>query len=253
MLVSLGRHGGALHIELCFYDHTKGSNVLKISVASVFTLSLLAGCALLNYDYDFTTRASEEMAPTNPSRGSKTMRVTTRTPPELEVRLVTFYSQFHSHSLGPGRLSVPRSGKVANACWRSISSFLQEVRDYFTRVFYYPVGNGISIHDLVLDEVVPGTCHLGITGIGYEVVLRAPKGEPVTRYLTRFDIAVEEGGAMSAEATIRCSVGPAYEGKTSVLRCKREPQDRDAFHLGPLATSGASLTLDFRLADMASQ
>lgn len=216
-------------------------------------MSLVTGCAMFPFDfYDLVTRrASETMAPANPSRGSKTIRVTTRTPPELEVRLVTFYSQFHP-SL-PSHRSMPRGGKIADGCWWTRSSFLQEERYYYTREFYYPVGNGTSIQDLVLDEIVPGTCHIDITGIGYEVALKVQKGDPVNHYLVRFDIAVEEGGAASAAATIRCKVITQSAGKTSNLRCNRERLGKDAFYLGPLAASGAALTLEFLLDNMATQ
>jgi hypothetical protein len=221
------------------------------SVLSV-VMFLVAGCAMYPYDIrERSTRPSEKMAPANPNRGSKTIRVTTRTPPELEVRLVTFYSQFYP-SLNVHK-AMPRGGKIADDCWLSRSSLLQEERYYYTREFFYAAGNGAGIQDLVLDEIVPGTCHIDITGIGYEVALRVSNGNPVTRYLVRFDIAVEEGGEASAEATIWCKVITQGAGITSALRCNRERLGTDAFHLGPLATSGAALTLDFRLANMATQ
>ena len=143
--------------------------------------------------YDLSTRASDRMAPDNRNRGTKTMNVTTRTPPELDVRLVTFYSQFRPGLNQPGQL-VPRFDKPVDGCWWSRTSLLQEERFYYTRMFYYPVSHGTQTQSLVLDEVVSGTCPLGVTGVGYEVTLRTPKGEPVTRYLVRFEIAVEERG-----------------------------------------------------------
>ena len=221
----------------------------------VALMPLTSGCAMspesLDNHYDISTRASEEMAPANRNRGTRTMRVTTRTPPELDVRLVTFYSQFHPRmNVGP---SHPRSGKLADGCWWSRTSLLQEERFYYTRVFYYPVSHGTHTQNLVLDEVVPGTCHFGITGVGYEVALRALKDEAVTRYLLRFDIGVEEGGAASGDATVRCSLNPVQTGKKRALRCEREGKGPDTFYMGPLATSGAALTLDFRLADTASK
>jgi len=218
-------------------------------------LPLTSGCAMLPESrddyYDVSTRASDEMAPANRNRGTKTMSVTIRTPSELDIRLVTFYSQFHPQLNHPQRL-VSRSANPADTCWWSRTSLLQEERFYYTRVFYYPVSHGTRTQKLVLDEVVPGTCHLGITGVGYEVTLRTPKGEAVTRYLQRFDIAVEEGGSESGDATIRCSLNPLETGKKRALRCEREGKRSNAFYVGPLATSGAALTLDFRLEDAAS-
>jgi hypothetical protein len=226
-----------------------------IRTALVALMPLTSGCVMSpegrdDY-YDTSTRASDEMAPANPNRGSKTMRVTTRTPPELNVRLVTFYSQFHPPQGQPLR-SVSRSDKPADGCWWSRTSLLQEERFYYTRVFYYPVSHGTHTQNLVLDEVVPGMCHLGITGVGYEVALREPKGESVIRYLQRFDIAVEEGGAEYGNATIRCSLNPVQTGKKRALRCEREGKRSNAYYVGPLSTSGAALTLEFRLEDAAS-
>lgn len=210
---------------------------------------LTSGCEMLperrDDDYDLQTRASEKMAPNNLNRGTKTMRVTTRTPPELDVRLVTFYSQFHPQ-LSLQRQLVSRSHKPVKGCWWSRNSLLQEEHFFYTRVFYYPVSHGNQIQNLVLDEVVPGTCPLGITGVGYEVTLRAPKGEPVTRYIQRFEIAVEEAGLESGEATIRCRLTLVQTDKRA-LRCERENKRSDVFYMGPLAKSGAALTLDFRL------
>ncbi|WP_348013178.1 hypothetical protein [Roseateles sp.] len=213
-------------------------------------IALVSGCALLPFgdDYDASTRATDGMAPRNPARGARTMRVTTGTPPDFDVRLVTFYSQFHPQPNGSMQL-LPRSGQVADGCWWSRSSFLQEERFHFTRVFHYPVEPGTSTQDLVLDEVLAGTCHLGITGIGYEVTLKARKGE---RYLVRFDIAVEEGGALSAQATVRCGLRAVQAGGKPQLRCERDGR-RNAPFVGPLAPSGAALTLDFVAMDDASK
>ena len=211
---------------------------------------VISGCAVSaesrDEAYDRSTRASDQMAPDNVNRGTMTMKVTTRTPPGLDVRLVTFYSQFHPQLEGPRRL-MPRSGKLVDGCWWSRTSLLQEERFYYTRVFRYPVRPGTHSQDLVLDEVVPGTCPIEMTGVGYEVTLRTPQGERVTRYLQRFDVAVQEGGLQSAEATIRCRLNSVDKGKQA-LHCEREGR-RSAFYVGPLATSGATLTLDFRLDD----
>lgn len=193
--------------------------------------------------YDRWTRASEKMAPDNLNRGSKTIRVTTRTPPELDVRLVTFYSQFRAQ---PGRSvrPVPRSDKPVDGCWWSRTSLLQEERFSYSRVFFHPVPHGTYTQDVVLDEVVPGTCPIEVTGLGYEVTLRAPEGQPVVRYRRTLDIAVEEGGLDAAHAIIRCRMTPDRTGKP-VLGCEREGQ-RAASYVGPLSTSGAALALDFR-------
>ena len=217
-------------------------------------LSQAGGCAMSQESrddyYDVSTRASDEMAPANRNRGTKSINVSVSTPPELHVRLVTFYSQFQSQLNNPWR-SVPRSGKLADGCWWSRTSFLQKEHFYYTRVFFYPVSHDTRTQKLVLDEVVPGTCHLGITGVGYEVTLRVPKGEAVTRYLVRFDIAVQEGGLESGSATIRCRLNSDPTGQKRALRCEREGRQSN-FYVGPLATSGAALTLDFRLEDAAS-
>jgi hypothetical protein len=225
-----------------------------IRMVLLVLLSLAGGCATSPESrddyYDILTRASDEMAPANRNRGTKTMSVTVLTPPELDVRLVTFYSQFQPQLNNPQH-SVPRSGKLVDGCWWSRTSLLQEERFYFTRVFFYPVSHGTRTQNLVLDEVVPGTCHFGITGVGYEVTLRAPKGEAVTRYLVRFDIAVQEGGSESGSATIRCRLNSVPAGQKRALHCEREGRQSN-FYVGPLATSGAALTLDFRLEDAAS-
>lgn len=205
-------------------------------------LSLTSGCATSQERDDSLTRASNEMAPDNPNRGDQTIRVTTRTPPELEARLVTFYSQFHPQQDRSRRL-VYRADKPVDGCWWSRKSMLQEERFYYTRVFYYPVSHGIQIQNIPLDEVISGTCPLGITGVGYEVTFRAQNGDPVARYLQRLDIAVEEGGVKSAEATVRCKLNVA-QGKKA-LRCDRDSKRSDAFYVGPLAPSGATLALDF--------
>jgi hypothetical protein len=228
--------------------------IALICMVSLGLVSLTGGCAISpesRDDYfDISTRASDEMAPANKNRGTKTMSVTVRTPPELEVRLVTFYSQFQPQLNNPQH-SVPRSGKLADGCWWSRTSLLQEERFYYTRVFFYPVSHGTRTQNLVLDEVVPGTCHIGITGVGYEVTLRAPKGEAVTRYLVRFDIAIQERGSESGSATIRCRMNSVATDQKRALRCEREGSQSN-FYVGPLATSGAALTLDFRLEDAAS-
>jgi hypothetical protein len=227
---------------------------LLCTACAVSTL-LAAGCATspdARYErYEISTRASDAMAPDNLDRGTKTLRVTTRTPPGLTVRLVAFYSQFHPpRTFGEG--SVPRAGQIAAHCLWTESSLLQVERHYYTRVFHYPVGPGTQTQDLVLDEIVPGTCQLGITGIGYDVALAGPKGEAVSRYRLRFDIAIQEGGAASGEATVRCSVSDMPAGRKPALRCEREGRDPKA-PMGPLAPKDASLTLDFRLADTASR
>ncbi|MCB4362706.1 hypothetical protein KIH07_03115 [Hydrogenophaga taeniospiralis] len=195
--------------------------------------------------YD-STRASDTMAPDNVNRGTRTMTVTTRTPPELDVRLVTFYTQFRAQPPNPGGRVLPRSGKPIDGCWWSRTSLLQEERFYYSRVFYYPVSHGTHTQKLALDEIVPGTCPIELTGVGYEVTLRAPKGQPLTRYRRGIDVAVEDGGLNSANAIVLCRMTPSQKGEL-VLGCKREGQGQQAtFYLGPLSTSGAALTLDFR-------
>jgi hypothetical protein len=204
-----------------------------------------SGCATHTQEaYDLSTRASDTMAPANVNRGTRTMTVTTRTPPELDVRLVTFYSQFRAQPPTPGVRLNPRSGKPVDGCWWSRTSLLQEERWYYTRVFYYPVRPGTHTQTLVLDDVVPGTCPIELTGVGYEVTLKTSKGQPAGRTRRPSDIAVEEGGLDSASAIIRCRMTPSTTGKP-ILGCKREGQEV-AFHLGPLSSSGAALTLDFR-------
>jgi hypothetical protein len=197
-------------------------------------------------DGDDPTRASDTMAPENVNRGTRTMTVTTRTPPELDVRLVTFYSQFRAQPPNPARL-IPRSGKPIEGCWWSRTSLLQEERFYYSRVFYHPVRHGTDTQKLVLDEIVPGTCPIELTGVGYEVTLRTPKGQPVIRYRRTLDISVEEGGMNSANAIIRCRMTSSQMGKP-VLGCERDGQ-RATFYVGPLSTSGAALALDFRWED----
>ncbi len=207
-----------------------------------------SGCATSSdsYEdaYDLSTRASDTMAPANVNRGSRTVTVTTRTPPELDVRLVTFYSQFRAQPPNPSVGSMSRSGKLIDGCWWSRTSLLQEERFYYSRVFYHPVSHGTDTQKLVLDEIVPGTCPIEITGIGYEVTIRTPKGQPVTRHLRRLDIAVEEGGLDSVNVIVHCKMTPAQTGKR-MLGCVREGQ-QTTLHVGPLSTSDAVLTLDFR-------
>jgi hypothetical protein len=199
-----------------------------------------SGCATSS---DLSTRASFAMAPDNLNRGTRTMTVTTRTPPELDVRLVTFYSQFRAQPPNPGVRPIPRSGKPVDGCWWSRTSLLQEERSYYSRVFYYPVRHGTHTQTLVLDEVVPGTCPIELTAVGYEVTIRTPQGQSASHYRD-LDIAVQKEGLDSADAIIRCRMTPATTGKL-ILGCKREGREV-AFYLGPLSTSGAALTLDFR-------
>lgn len=226
-----------------------------IRTAVVALLPLLSACTTPPESredaYDQSTRASEEMAPANPQRGAKTIRVTTRAPAALEVRLLTFYSQFHPLPTQQRRL-VPRSGTPDEGCWWSRTSLLQEERFYYTRVFHYPVGPGTQTQDLVLDEIVRGRCNLGITGVGYEVTLKTPDGKAANRYVQRMEIAIEEGAAKSADATIRCRLIPAQADPQRTLRCDREGKRAGALYVGPLASAGAALTLDFRLEDGAS-
>lgn len=217
---------------------------------------LVGGCAVPGESrqarYERETRASDTMAPDNPARGTRTMRVTTRTPPELEVRLVTFYSQFHPQ-MNPRAASVPRGGKIAEGCWWSSTSLLQEVRHYYTRVFHYPVAPGTVTQHLVLDDVVPGTCNLGITGIGYDVVWKRPDGTSLTSQWMTYEIAVEEGSATSGRATVQCGVAVVQGGEKPQFRCRHDRRDNAGDFVGPLAPSGADLTLEFRLADAATQ
>ena len=215
---------------------------------------LVGGCAVPGESrqarYERETRASDTMAPDNPARGTRTMRVTTRKPPELEVRLVTFYSQFHPQMNSPAAL-VPRGGKVAEGCWWSRTSLLQEERYHYTRVFRYPVAPGTATQDLVLDEVVPGTCNLGITGIGYDVVWKRPDGTSVTSQWMTYEVAVEEGSATSGRVTVQCGEVSVQAGAKPQFYCRHERKDNPGYFVGPLAPTGAELTLDFRLTDAA--
>ena len=215
---------------------------------------LVGGCAVPGESsqarYERETRASDTMAPGNPARGTRTMRVTTRTPPELEVRLVTFYSQFHPQMNPPAAL-VPRGGKIAEGCWWSRTSLLQEERYHYTRVFRYPVAPGTATQDLMLDEVVPGTCNLGITGIGYDVVWKRPDGTSLASQWKAYDVAVDEGGATSGRATVQCEVTVVRAGELPQLRCLHDRRENPGYAVGPLTPSGAELTLDFRLTDAA--
>lgn len=213
-------------------------------------LAGLSGCAAIPGEgdaYDALTRATPAMAPANPARGAQTMRVTTVVPPALDVQLLTFYSQFHPPRLSDMR-SLPRSGQVAPGCWWSQTSLLQEERHYYTRVFHHPVKTGTQVQDLVLDDILPGSCHFGLTGLGYEVTLKPSEGEAPARYRVTLDIAVQEGGSAAAEAIVRCSVSAAGGNGVRRLVCAREGR-REQFIAGPLAPVGAALTLDFRLED----
>ena len=210
-------------------------------------LALLGACSTTPGEgeaYNTWMRATDAMAPPNPARGARTLRVTTLVPPELEVRLMTFYSQFHPPR-GADTRSLPRSGQLAPGCWRSRTSLLQEERDYYTRVFHHPVAPGTSTQDVVLDDVLSGTCHVGLTGLGYEVTLKGLDGSAVRRYRVSLDIGVEEGGAPSAQAVVRCGVVTAAESGKRLLHCARDDR-REQWVAGPLAPAGAALTLDFR-------
>ena len=211
-------------------------------------LAGLSGCAAIPGEgdaYDAVTRATPAMAPANPARGTQTMRVTTVVPPGLDVRLLTFYSQFHPPRLSDMR-SLPRGGQLAPGCWWSQTALLQEERHYYTRVFHHPVKTGTQVQDLVLDDILPGTCHFGLTGIGYEVSLQPSPGEAPLRYRVTLDTAVQDGGSPAAEAVVRCSVAAAGENGAKRLVCARDDR-RETFIAGPLAPVGAALKLAFRL------
>ena len=191
------------------------------------------------------------MAPANPRRGTKTLRVTTKVPPELEVRLVAFYSQFHPISSAktkrlprmPER-HAPRSESIPAECWQSEFAVLQDVRSYYTRTFTYPVSSGTQVHDLVLDEVVPGKCPIAIMSVGYEVRPKPSNGESVKRWFNPSDIGIEEDGLSQASAILLCQVRSAQDTQTPLMYCRRNGGG-DTIQLGPLAATGASLTLEF--------
>ena len=215
-------------------------------------LSLLSACASLRSEGEYDrSRATEEMAPANPRRGMKTLRVTTKVPPELEVRLVAFYSQFYPISSArtkrlprmPER-HAPRAENIAAECWQSEFAVLQDVRSYYTRTFTYPVQPGTQVQDLLLDEVVPGKCPIAIMSVGYEVRLKSSNSAPVKRWLNPSDVGIEEGGASQASVLLLCQVRSAQDTQAPFMYCRRNGES-DTIQLGPLATAGAALTLEF--------
>ena len=210
--------------------------------------------------FDLLGRASEEMAPTNPSRGRETIRIITNTPSELEVRLVTFYTQFSRQMRSDGRVDTHLK-KYSEDCMRTerniatsllntlfISMIPDEVT-YFHRIFYYPVASGLQVQNVVLDEVLPGKCEIGISSIGYEIKYKAAGNQNTLRYVDRVEVLVsKESGALSAQGVVNCKQAKSSNQKEagSFLQCTREMKTSNDFYLGPVATSGAEVKLDFR-------
>ncbi|MET3116549.1 hypothetical protein AAKU64_000755 [Undibacterium sp. GrIS 1.8] len=230
----------------------------------IIALSFISGCSNMKEDstslFEASSRATEEMAPTNPNRGQKTVRIITKTPPELEVRLITFYTQFNNQKLSDGRTDS-RIKKYTEGCWRTERSLVTSLINtlvipmipdettYFNRTFYYPVTNGLQTQDIILDEIVPGKCEIGISAIGYEIKYKAANNRPVPRFVRTVVILVaKENGALSTQGTINCTLAEDTEKNKleALLQCKREMKNANDFYLGPIPPTGATVTLDFR-------
>lgn len=214
--------------------------------------------------FDLLGRASEEMAPANSNRGKKTIRIITNTPAELEVRLVTFYTQFSRQMRSDGRVDLHLK-KYSEDCmrterpvatWLLNTLFISMIPDevtYFHRIFYYPVASGLQVQDVVLDEVLPGKCEIEISSIGYEIKYKTADNKNILRYIDRGEIVVsKEAGALSAQGVVNCiQVENNNKKETgSFLQCTREMKTSNDFHLGPVATSGAEVKLDFRYSSL---
>jgi len=222
---------------------------------------LLFGCASTDNSesWERLNRASEDIAPTNPNRGQKTVEVVTNVAPELDVKIVTFYNQHAMKKLKNGYIDS-EPGSRDEDCYRVERSLLATLVPllmqnptqtyHYNRLFYHPVDKGLQTHTILLDEVLPGKCGIRINSIGYLVKHNGNAIAPSPR--DRQDnvlIGIAENGSLTLpDVVVNCThIKPTDKKKDNdpFLSCST-PGRKYINLLGPISTSGAKIKLDFR-------